>query len=147
MLQAAGHLEHWFDCASHAIEPHPLLLYDLALLAALRPFASVLLPNGTASTAICPWRAVKCGCCCCLQGEAGSGKAGGLGQRLSMMLRGRKLAADRIAVDAGVSQALLDDAARQMEGFSGREIAKFMASVQAAVYGSAQAVLTPEIFK
>uniref|UniRef100_A0A383WCV6 AAA+ ATPase domain-containing protein n=1 Tax=Tetradesmus obliquus TaxID=3088 RepID=A0A383WCV6_TETOB len=81
------------------------------------------------------------------QGEAGSGKAGGLGQRLSMMLRGRKLAADRIAVDAGVSQALLDDAARQMEGFSGREIAKFMASVQAAVYGSAQAVLTPEIFK
>eukprot|EP00882_Tetradesmus_deserticola_P029047 GHRQ01032441.1.p2 GENE.GHRQ01032441.1~~GHRQ01032441.1.p2 ORF type:complete len:131 (+),score=76.71 GHRQ01032441.1:75-467(+) len=81
------------------------------------------------------------------QGEAGSGKAAGLGQRLSMMLRGRKLAADRIAVGPGVDAALLDEAAAQMEGFSGREIAKFMASVQAAVYGSAQAVLTPEIFR
>jgi hypothetical protein len=82
-----------------------------------------------------------------LQGEAGSGKTSGLGQRLSMMLRGRKLAADRIALAAGVDQALLDEAARKMDGFSGREIAKFMASVQAAVYGSAQAVLTPDIFR
>ncbi|KAF6259265.1 hypothetical protein COO60DRAFT_1514012 [Scenedesmus sp. NREL 46B-D3] len=81
------------------------------------------------------------------QGEAGSGKSTGLGLRASTMLRGRKLAADRIVVDAGVDQALLSEAAAKMEGFSGREIAKFMASVQAAVYGSAQAVLTPEIFR
>lgn len=64
-----------------------------------------------------------------------------------MLLRGRKLAADRISVDAGVDDALLSSAAAAMEGFSGREIAKFMASVQAAVYGSPQPVLTPEIFK
>jgi hypothetical protein len=63
------------------------------------------------------------------------------------MLRGRKLAADRITVDPGVDEALLAAAAARMEGFSGREIAKFMASVQAAVYGSPQPVLTPEIFR
>jgi ATPase family AAA domain-containing protein 3A/B len=46
-----------------------------------------------------------------------------------------------------VDEALLASAASRMEGFSGREIAKFMASVQAAVYGSQAAVLTPDIFK
>jgi ATPase family AAA domain-containing protein 3A/B len=46
-----------------------------------------------------------------------------------------------------VDESLLDEAARAMEGFSGREIAKFMASVQAGVYGSAQATLTPELFR
>lgn len=71
----------------------------------------------------------------------------GLGSRVSMLLRGRKLAADRITVDSGVNDALLASAAKRMEGFSGREIAKFMASVQAAVYGSAQPVLTADIFK
>lgn len=81
------------------------------------------------------------------QGEAGTGKSGGLGHKLSMMLRGRKLSADRITVDAGVNQQLLEAAAKRMEGFSGREIAKFMASVQAAVYGTAAGSLTPEIFK
>lgn len=80
------------------------------------------------------------------EGEAGSGKSSGIGHRVQMLLRGRKLAADRISVDAGVDDALLSSAAAAMEGFSGREIAKFMASVQAAVYGSPQPVLTPEIF-
>lgn len=84
---------------------------------------------------------------CLMQGEAGSGKSTGVGHRLSMMLRGRKLSADRISVDPGVNEQLLRSAAERMEGFSGREIAKFMASVQAAVYGSASTVLTPEIFK
>jgi ATPase family AAA domain-containing protein 3A/B len=64
-----------------------------------------------------------------------------------MMLRGRKLAADRITVDPSVDELLLASAAQRMEGFSGREIAKFMASVQAAVYGSPQPVLTADIFK
>lgn len=82
-----------------------------------------------------------------MQGEAGSGKSSGLAHRISMMLRGRKLSADRITLDPGVNQQLLQSAAARMEGFSGREIAKLMASVQAAVYGSATTVLTPEIFK
>lgn len=64
-----------------------------------------------------------------------------------MLLRGRKVSADTIAVDAGVNQQLLESAAAKMAGFSGREIAKFMASVQAAVYGSQAGRLTPEIFK
>lgn len=81
------------------------------------------------------------------QGEAGAGKSSGVGHRVQALLRGRKLAADRIAVDPAVNEGMLASAAARMEGFSGREIAKFMASVQAAVYGSAQAVLTPEIFK
>lgn len=84
---------------------------------------------------------------CCLQGEAGAGASSGLGARVSALLRGRKLAADRINVDSAMNEAVLASAAKRMEGFSGREIAKFMASVQAAVYGSPQAVLTTDIFK
>lgn len=80
------------------------------------------------------------------EGEAGAGVTQGLGSRVSMLLRGRKLAADRISVDPSVTDALLADAAKRMQGFSGREIAKFMASVQAAVYGSPQPVLTADIF-
>ena len=64
-----------------------------------------------------------------------------------LALRGRSAGADRIAVDARVNDAMLDDAARQTEGFSAREMAKFMASVQAAVYGSAAGSLTPDIFR
>lgn len=40
----------------------------------------------------------------------------------------------------------LRDAARKMEGFSGREIAKLMASIQAAVYGSLDCVLDSHLF-
>ncbi len=43
--------------------------------------------------------------------------------------------------------SLLAAAAQRMEGFSGREIAKFMASVQAAVYGGHESVLTREMFE
>eukprot|EP00775_Hariotina_reticulata_P009234 gene9234-9399_t len=81
------------------------------------------------------------------EGEAGAGKSSGLLHRLQMMLRGRKLSADTIGVDPSINEQLLQAAAAKMEGFSGREIAKFMASVQAAVYGSQAAVLTAEIFK
>lgn len=41
---------------------------------------------------------------------------------------------------------VLREAARKIEGFSGREIAKLMASVQAAVYGSPNCVLDSRLF-
>ena len=66
--------------------------------------------------------------------------------RLSSLLRGHKAAADRISVE-GVGDDAVERAALLMDGFSAREIAKFAASVQAAVYGSARPVLTPELFQ
>ncbi|KAL3521761.1 hypothetical protein ACH5RR_019910 [Cinchona calisaya] len=42
---------------------------------------------------------------------------------------------------------ILKEAAAKTEGFSGREIAKLMASVQAAVYGSENCVLDPNLFR
>ncbi|CAI7787753.1 unnamed protein product [Closterium sp. NIES-54] len=47
----------------------------------------------------------------------------------------------------GISEDVLRDAARKMEGFSGREIAKFMASVRGAVYGSKESVLDAQLFQ
>ncbi|BAS80432.1 Os02g0697600, partial [Oryza sativa Japonica Group] len=47
----------------------------------------------------------------------------------------------------GVTDDLIREAAAKTEGFSGREIAKLMASVQAAVYGSKECVLTPDLFR
>ncbi|XP_052198609.1 uncharacterized protein LOC127805842 [Diospyros lotus] len=46
----------------------------------------------------------------------------------------------------GLTDDLLREAAAKTEGFSGREIAKLMASVQAAVYGSKNCVLDPTLF-
>jgi ATPase family AAA domain-containing protein 3A/B len=77
-------------------------------------------------------------------GESGAGGAAGgpppsLGERLRSLVRGRKSAADAIAVSPPdllrEDGALVKESARLMEGFSAREIAKFAASVQAAVYG------------
>ncbi|KAK2965888.1 hypothetical protein RJ640_011135 [Escallonia rubra] len=45
-----------------------------------------------------------------------------------------------------LSDDVLREAARKTEGFSGREIAKLMASVQAAVYGSPDCVLDSQLF-
>nr|VDD47497.1 unnamed protein product [Brassica oleracea] len=47
----------------------------------------------------------------------------------------------------GVTEELLEEAAAKTEGFSGREIAKLMASVQAAVYGSEDCVLDSVLFR
>ncbi|XP_010525048.1 PREDICTED: ATPase family AAA domain-containing protein 3-like [Tarenaya hassleriana] len=47
----------------------------------------------------------------------------------------------------GVTDDILKEAAAKAEGFSGREIAKLMASVQAAVYGSESCVLDPDLFR
>ncbi|GBF92094.1 hypothetical protein Rsub_04441 [Raphidocelis subcapitata] len=79
------------------------------------------------------------------EGEAGTAPPGPL-QRLSSLLRGRKSEADRIEV-RGVGAPQFSEAAAAMEGFSAREIAKFAASVQAAVYGAPEPVLTPELFR
>lgn len=46
-----------------------------------------------------------------------------------------------------ISDDLVRDAAIKTEDFSGREIAKLMASVQAAVYGSKECVLDPSLFR
>uniref|UniRef100_A0A5B7APF1 Putative ATPase family AAA domain-containing protein 3-B n=1 Tax=Davidia involucrata TaxID=16924 RepID=A0A5B7APF1_DAVIN len=47
----------------------------------------------------------------------------------------------------GLSDDILREAAAKTDGFSGREIAKLMASVQAAVYGSENCVLDPNLFR
>ncbi|XP_027361486.1 ATPase family AAA domain-containing protein 3-B-like [Abrus precatorius] len=46
----------------------------------------------------------------------------------------------------GLSDDIIKEAATKTHGFSGREIAKLMASVQAAVYGSKNCVLDPALF-
>ncbi|KAL6634987.1 hypothetical protein ACP70R_027658 [Stipagrostis hirtigluma subsp. patula] len=45
-----------------------------------------------------------------------------------------------------ISDDLLREAARKIDGFSGREIAKLVASVQAAVYGRPDCILDPTLF-
>ncbi|KAF8379010.1 hypothetical protein HHK36_028437 [Tetracentron sinense] len=47
----------------------------------------------------------------------------------------------------GLSDDVIREAAAKTEGFSGREIAKLMASVQAAVYGSKDCVLDVNLFR
>ncbi|KAJ9147074.1 hypothetical protein P3X46_029277 [Hevea brasiliensis] len=46
-----------------------------------------------------------------------------------------------------ISEDVIREAARKIEGFSGREIAKLMASVQAAVYGRPDCVLDSQLFR
>ena len=41
----------------------------------------------------------------------------------------------------------MQDAAQRTEGFSGRELAKLLASVQAAVYGSTNTTLTRDLWQ
>lgn len=47
----------------------------------------------------------------------------------------------------GLTDDIIKEAAEKTEGFSGREIAKLMASVQAAVYGSKDCVLDANLFR
>ncbi|KAJ6297745.1 hypothetical protein OIU76_018955 [Salix suchowensis] len=47
----------------------------------------------------------------------------------------------------GLTDDIIKEAAERTEGFSGREIAKLMASVQAAVYGSQDCVLDSTLFR
>lgn len=61
------------------------------------------------------------------------------------MLRGRSSGPEQIQVET-ISPQMLQGAAQRTEGFSGRELAKLMASMQAAVYGSAKPILTHQIW-
>ena len=63
-----------------------------------------------------------------MAGGAGSGTRS-FAQQLQSVLRGRKTSADAIKVD-GLTASDINKAAKLTEGFSGRELAKFMASVQ-----------------
>ena len=62
-------------------------------------------------------------------GGAGAGTEGGLSGRLRAWLRGRSARSDAIAV-RGVTDAMIAEAAAATEGFSGRELAKMVASMQ-----------------
>lgn len=57
-----------------------------------------------------------------------------------------KKKSQKIAVK-DVSEDVIREAAEKTEGFSGREIAKLMASVQATVYGRPDCVLDSQLFK
>uniref|UniRef100_A0A2P2LH77 AAA+ ATPase domain-containing protein n=2 Tax=Rhizophora mucronata TaxID=61149 RepID=A0A2P2LH77_RHIMU len=72
--------------------------------------------------------------------KAGSRKSGGWFQNLF------KRQQQKIEIK-GLTDDILKEAAAKTEGFSGREIAKLMASVQAAVYGSRDCVLDPTLFR
>lgn len=80
------------------------------------------------------------------EGGAGSASSRGLWARLSAFVRGRKGGPETIAVK-DVQEEDLWWAAEHTEGFSGRELAKFMASVQAMAYGSHNAELTSQMFR
>ncbi|GER49643.1 AAA-type ATPase family protein [Striga asiatica] len=77
-----------------------------------------------------------------LQGESGHANGPGkLGLGLLFKKKAQKITIKDLADD------VIREAARRTEGFSGREIAKLMASVQAAVYGRADCVLDSSLFK
>eukprot|EP00850_Spirogloea_muscicola_P020817 SM000227S07463 [mRNA] locus=s227:92862:96195:- [translate_table: standard] len=59
------------------------------------------------------------------------------------LFRGKQ---DKIEIK-GITDDVLQEAARKTEGFSGREIAKLMASVQGAVYARRASELTPDVFR
>ena len=66
--------------------------------------------------------------------------------RVRDFFRGRgRGSRDAIRVE-GVSEADVEAAARKTEGFSGRELAKLVASAQAAAYGTPDATLRRELF-
>eukprot|EP00210_Caulerpa_lentillifera_P004067 g3880.t1 len=67
-------------------------------------------------------------------------------RQIFALLGGRRAQTDRIQLE-GITDEMIKKVAEQTDGFSGRELAKFMASLQAAVYGSKRAVLTPELFE
>ncbi|KAL8160537.1 hypothetical protein V2J09_002074 [Rumex salicifolius] len=72
--------------------------------------------------------------------QAGSGKSGFLKSLF------KKQKQQKIEIK-GLTDDILKEAAAKIEGFSGREIAKLVASVQAAVYGSKDCMLDPQLFR
>ena len=70
-----------------------------------------------------------------LSSEGNNGSSRG-----SLFKRSQKITLNNISGD------VIREAAKKTERFSGREIAKFMASVQAAVYGRLDCVLDSQLF-
>ncbi|CAA7035775.1 unnamed protein product [Microthlaspi erraticum] len=58
-----------------------------------------------------------------------------------------KKVSQKITVEADLTDEVISEAAKKTEGFSGREIAKLVAGVQAGVYGRADCVLDSQLFK
>lgn len=53
----------------------------------------------------------------------------------------------KITVEGDLTDQVIREAAKKTEGFSGREIAKLVAGVQAAVYGRQDCVLDSQLFE
>ncbi|KAG6475097.1 hypothetical protein ZIOFF_064315 [Zingiber officinale] len=70
--------------------------------------------------------------------KAGQSKSGWFGQSQPQQ--------EKIII-TGISEEVIREAAAKTQGFSGREIAKLMVSVQAAVYGSKDCELNSELFR
>ncbi|XP_020577638.1 ATPase family AAA domain-containing protein 3-like [Phalaenopsis equestris] len=68
------------------------------------------------------------------------------GERKGGVLNALKPQPQKIEIK-GIGDDILREAAAKTDGFSGREIAKLMASVQAAVYGSTDCELNPGLFR
>ena len=58
-----------------------------------------------------------------------------------------KKQSQKITVEGDLTEQVIRVAARKTEGFSGREIAKLVAGVQAAVYGRPDCVLDSQLFE
>ncbi|KAF2543858.1 hypothetical protein F2Q68_00028749 [Brassica cretica] len=58
-----------------------------------------------------------------------------------------KKLSQKITVEDDLTDKVISEAARKTEGFSGREIAKLVAGVQAGVYGRKDCVLDSQLFK
>lgn len=58
-----------------------------------------------------------------------------------------KKKSQKITVKGDLTDQVIREAARKTEGFSGREIAKLVAGVQAAVYGRPDCVLDSQLFE
>ena len=72
------------------------------------------------------------------------------GESLGMWASIRKTLGGREQVKVevrGITEEVLRVAARKTEGFSGRELAKLLASVRGAVYGGKESVLTADVFR
>ncbi|XP_010467645.1 PREDICTED: ATPase family AAA domain-containing protein 3C isoform X1 [Camelina sativa] len=58
-----------------------------------------------------------------------------------------KKKSQKITVEGDLTDQVIREAAKKLEGFSGREIAKLVAGVQAAVYGRKDCVLDSQLFE
>jgi ATPase family AAA domain-containing protein 3A/B len=80
------------------------------------------------------------------EGGAGAERRHGLMYRVKYAMAGRKVQVDPIQTE-GLTDDDLVWAAELCEGFSAREIAKSMAAVQSAAYGTPNATLSRDLFR